>query len=50
MGMIRKMKYISSYFVDKMEGVHKRLEDDKGNYLYFIHTCKNLNLINRAGK
>lgn len=24
-------------------------EDDKGNYLYCIHTCKNLDLINRAG-
>lgn len=32
--------------------MHKKdwKEDDKGNYLYCIHTCRNLDVINRAGK
>lgn len=49
-GWLGRWNILAAIFFDKMEGVHKRLEDDKGNYLYCIHTCKNLNLINRAGK
>lgn len=42
MGMIRKMKYVSSYVVDKMEDVHKRLEGrwQRKLFVLYSHTQK----------